>query len=246
MRFTLFATLLAGLMLAIACAPREELITQDIVTTIPWPDNEEAHYTLFDRTGEEQLGSGILSAERQGDRYTLELRYAGEGDTASDTDDATLLVNAQTLKPISLERQLVQDDEQAGLRAEYDDVEGVVNITEVKDNGDERLVPLRVKEHHYDNDSSLFLWRTIDFQEGYVAHYRTVITGNRTQIVVTLAVKRKEQITVPAGTFETWRVEIHAGDVHQVAWVADTPQRPLVQYDNSRQLFRLASITAAP
>ncbi len=72
-----------------------------------------------------------------------------------------------------------------------------------------------------------------------------MITGNRTQLTVTLAVKRKEQVTVPAGTFDTWRVEIHAGDVHQVAWIADTSQHPLVQYDNSRQLFQLKSITPA-
>lgn len=243
MRFALLLPLLAGLLVAVACQPRDAIITQDIVVSIPWPDHEEANYVLLDRKGEERLGSGTVTADLEGDHYELGLHYKGAGDTAGDTDDTTLLVDATTLKPVSLERRLVHEGETAGIDATYDDVEGVVNITEIQDDGDERLVPLRLKSHHYDNDSSLFLWRTIDLQEDYVAHYRTVITGNRTQVVVTLAVKRNEEITVPAGTFDTWRVEIHAGDVRQIAWVADTPQRQLVQYDNSRQLFQLESIS---
>jgi hypothetical protein len=244
MRFVLLLPILAGLALAIACAPQDAIITQDIATTIPWPAHEQSQYVLLDRKGETELGTGVLTADLKGSQYELGLHYDGVGDHAGETDDTTMLVNATTLKPVSLDRSLVQNNKSTGIKATYDDVQSVVNITEINDKGNGRLVPLRVKEHHYDNDSSLFLWRTIDFQEGYVANYRTVITGNRTQVTVTLAVKEKVQITVPAGTFDTWRVEIHAGDVHQVAWIADTPQRPLVQYDNSRQLFQLKSITA--
>lgn len=246
MRSVLLLPLLAGLALAFACAPRDAIITQDIVTTIPWPAHEEAQYVLLDRKGEEELGTGTLTADLKGSQYEFGLHFDGTGDKAGNSDDTTLLVNSTTLKPVSLDYVKVADDDRFHIKAVYDDVQSVVNITEINNKGDERLVPLRVKEHHYDNDSSLFLWRTIDFQEGYVAHYRTVITGNRTQLTVTLAVKRKEQVTVPAGTFDTWRVEIHAGDVHQVAWIADTSQHPLVQYDNSRgQLFKLKSITAS-
>ena len=38
----------------------------------------------------------------------------------------------------------------------------------------ERQSGLSVPEHSYDNDSSLFLWRTIDFREGYEARYITI------------------------------------------------------------------------
>jgi hypothetical protein len=243
MRFALLLPAFTALALAFACAPRDAIVTQDIVVTIPWPDHEESQYVLLDRKGEKELGAGMLTADLKDGQYELRLHFDGSGDKAGNSDDTTLLVNSTTLKPVSLDYVKVADSDRFHIKAAYDDAEGVVNITEIKDNGDERLVPLRLKEHHYDNDSSLFLWRTIDFKENYVAHYRTVITGNRTQLTVTLAVKRKEQITVPAGTFDTWRVEIHAGDIHQVAWIADTPQRAIVQYDNSQLLFQLKSIT---
>src|SRR3990170_3114750 len=66
MRFALLAPLLAGLLLALACAPEEDVITQDIVSTIPWPDQERAEYILLDRDGEEEVGRGVLTGTRRG------------------------------------------------------------------------------------------------------------------------------------------------------------------------------------
>jgi hypothetical protein len=117
----------------------------------------------------------------------------------------------------------------------------VVTIVEVKDDG-ERPVPHRLKSDYYDNDSSLFLWRSLNFVVGFTANYHTIVTGSGEQPVLHLEITRKEQITVPAGTFNTWRLEIQGPDVKQVAWFADTPERPLVQYDNSIALFQLTTV----
>jgi hypothetical protein len=54
---------------------------------------------------------------------------------------------------------------------------------------------------------------------------------------VTLTVTGRERVSVPAGSFEAWRLEVRAGGVRQVAWFADTPSRTLLKYDNSRGLF---------
>ena len=238
MRLALLAPLLAGLLLALACAPQEDVITQDIVSTIPWPDQERAEYVLLDRDGEEEQGSGVLTVARQDGRFELRLRFEGD---ETNIDNSTVLVDAETLKPISIHRERVIDNDTETLDATYDNVEGVVNI-KATSGGDERKIPVRLKENSYDNDSSLYLWRTIDFQEGYEAAYRTVVTGGGVLQVVRLKVTGKESVTVPAGTFQAWRLEIRAADRKQIAWFADTPQRPLVQYDNSRQLFQLTAL----
>jgi hypothetical protein len=57
-----------------------------------------------------------------------------------------------------------------------------------------------------------------------------------------LEVRGKETVEVPAGTFEAWRLKISSGDGDQTAWYADTPERPLVRYDNGRQVFELLSL----
>src|SRR3989304_3489135 len=73
------------------------------------------------------------------------------------------------------------DPERAGdgLVGAYDAEEGIVNITEISGDGEEQLVPLRLEEHYYENESSLFLWRTIDFEDGYKASYHSVLSNFR-------------------------------------------------------------------
>ena len=89
----------------------------------------------------------------------------------------------------------------------------------------------------YDNDSSLFLWRTIDFKDGYRGAYTTIITNRRTRQDVILKVLGKETVKVAAGEFQAWKLEIEAENATQHAWYADTPTRPLVKYDNDRGLI---------
>src|SRR3972149_11056343 len=154
MRFALLGPLLAGLLLALACAPQEEVITQDIVSTIPWPNQERAEYVLLDREGEEELGRGVLTVTRQDDRFELRLRFEGD---ETNIDDSAVLVDAETLKPISIHRERVIDDDTETLDAEYDDIEGVVRITVKTGDDDPRQVPVRLKGDDYDNDSALYL-----------------------------------------------------------------------------------------
>lgn len=227
--------LLAALALAVACV-EEPVETEDIVSAIPWPDQERAEYVLLDRESLEERGRGVLAVARQGGRFELRLRF--ENEEAS--DESVVLVDAATLRPLSVRREF-RGEETRVIEGEYDVEEGIVQITETSD-GDERRVPLRLKEHYYDNESSLFLWRTVAFSEGYEASYYAALTNQNTQQVVTLEVVGTEEVTVPAGTFRAWRVEIRAAGVKQVAWYADTPERPLVQYDNSLQLFQLTGV----
>ena len=63
-----------------------------------------------------------------------------------------------------------------------------------------------------------------------------MITNRRTRQEVTLKVRGKETVRVPAGEFTAWRLEIEAEDAKQTAWIADTPARTLVRYDNDNGL----------
>lgn len=228
--------LLASLLLGAACQ-QEEVVTQDVVSAVPWPDRERAEYVLLDRDGEEERGRGTISATRQGNRFELRLHF--ESEDAS--DESVVLVDAATLKPASVRREIRSKDETTVLEGEYKADEGIVQITQVRD-GDQRSNPRRLEEHYYDNESSLFLWRTIPFQEGYEASYHTVLVNQGNQAAVTVEVVGQEEVTVAAGTFQAWRVEVRSGGVRQVAWYADAPTRPLVQYDNSIVLFQLTEL----
>jgi hypothetical protein len=219
----------------IACGSETNVPAQDIVTTIPWHAPEELDYTLVDNNGNEQA-TGVHTIEQKGDTFVFTTRYEspnGNSDTTSVTVDAT------TLKPISSDREIDNDNpnDESHIAVDYTDQGVLISI----DNGDKQS-GLTLKDHSYDNDSSLFLWRTIDFKEGYESSYYTVITNRRSEQRVVLRVTGKESVTVPAGTFDAWRLEILTTNARQTAWYADTPERPLVKYDNDRgTIFELTS-----
>jgi hypothetical protein len=233
------AALLAALAVLAACFEVQQACAQEpgLVVEIPWSDGERAEYVLLESEGGEECGSGALTVSRRGDQFELSLRFE---DDEGNSDESAVLVDAGTLKPASVRRERVIDGETEAIEGAYDAEAEVLTITELSD-GDDRTVPLRLEGDYYDNESSLFLWRTIDFADGYEASYRAVIAAQNTQHTVNLFVRGKEQVTVPAGTFECWRLEIEASGRRQTAWFADTPERPLVKYDNSFQVFELTS-----
>ena len=233
--------LLALALLGASCAAGEEFETEDIFSSIPWPDEERAEYVLLSGGDGEQLATGVLTATRRDGQFELSLRFEGQGDV----DETTVLVDATSMKPISVERERSGGDPET-FKAAFDTEEEIVEITEIDAGGAETLLPLRLKEHYYDNESSIFLWRTIPFEEGYEARYHSVLANFRAINVVTLSVVGKEEVTVPAGTFQAWRVEIRSGGRDQVAWFAETPDHVLIQYDNPLgQLFQLVSVDGA-
>ena len=141
------------------------------------------------------------------------------------------------MKPVSSVRTIENEnpDDEDLIEVTYTEAGASVKV------GD-RQTGLSVPEYAYDNDTSLFLWRTLPFADGYEASYVTVITNRRSRQDVVLNVRGKETVTVPAGTFECWRLEISTENARQVAWYADTPSRPLVKYDNDRDvIFELTS-----
>jgi hypothetical protein len=235
----LAALLLPALLFGIACLQAAKPPpTADLAVTVPWHDQEQTQYVLLDRKGTKEIGQGTLSVSKQGDQYELGQHFEN---SSGETDDSSVFVNAQTLKPLSFHRKQALKNQTQEVKGDYDAVTGIVNITEVTGDKD-RPVPLRLGSNYYDNDTALFLWRTIPFAAGYTAAYRTVLTGNRSQAIVQIEVTGKEEVTVPAGTFQAWKLEIRSSGVKQFAWFADTPEHPLVQYNNSIQLFQLKAL----
>jgi hypothetical protein len=110
------------------------------------------------------------------------------------------------------------------------------------DEDDERTDTLAVPLTSYDTWTDLFLWRTIDFREGFEVKYLGVVSADFKKpevITISLEVSGLEAVEVPAGSFNAWKLEIRSGGRTQRAWIADSPERPLVRYDNTELVFEL-------
>lgn len=219
----------------------------DIVSSIPWSGSETRTYDLTQDN--KPAGTTTLSISKEGDQFVLEQRSE---DDQGNSDDARATVDGTTLKPVSSVRTIVDKEQRRVAESTYSDVAtskcGAGRIVNVKQTnysppGDTtpdstRANPLCVPEHAYENDTSLFVWRTITFEKGYTVTYQTVIADRRDTQILTIRVNDKVQRT-PRKDEEAWQVDILAQGQSQRAWFATTPDHTLLAYQNGNFLFTL-------
>ena len=79
---------------------------------------------------------------------------------------------------------------------------------------------------YYDDESLLWLVRGIPLSDGWEGSFRDVSAGTGQTFRVDLKVEELEQVSVPLGEFQAWRVRIRTASITQFAWVeAEAPHR---------------------
>jgi hypothetical protein len=237
-----------AMVLSACSATTQSAQTSAIVSQVPFVDGERYSYVLEDVDGE-VIGHGELTTRLEGSRFVLGQSYVGveEDGRAAPTDVTELAVDAETLAPFGALRSAErEDDDGRPERDQYDwtytsgDENDVLETThtsgERQDTDD-----LRLRDHYYDNESSLWLWRTLEFDEELDLNYVSVNPIERTQQTVNIQTPARETIEVPAGTFEAWRVIVRNGRAIRSAWINVEAPYQLVQWDNGDLIFRLES-----
>jgi len=235
--------------LAASCAaPASTGITSDLAGPPPFADGERLRYSLHADDGR-VIGDGEFTVRHDGAALVLEQRYVERepaAGTAPTTDVISVRVDGATLKPLLGSREVDERrDDGRRARRSYawryaDDAEGrpvLIAQRTLDGKHDERT--LRLREHHYDNESALWLWRTLAFAEGYEERYVSANAIERSQQTVAVRLPQRETITVPAGTFETWRLLVRTGRAVRTAWIHASPPHEIVQWDNGSIVFRL-------
>jgi hypothetical protein len=191
-------------------------VEDPVVATVPFSAGERLTYELRDDTG--VVGRGTLTATRDGDQLLLAQEYleaaAPEGEQAT-SDHSTVTVNATTLAPRSVDRVIQGRDDSDRYIGQYAADGSAVVLTQ----NDSKERTLELPANAYENESSLWLWRTLPFAEDYKSRYVSVNTVERKRQTVELEVTGQQKITVPAGTFDTWRLQVRNGRATRVAWI---------------------------
>ena len=237
----LVLSLLAAVLLLIsACGDDGDYASGNpqVISAIPWTASETAKYRIL--RDDDVVGSGVLQIEQQGGSLTLSQNFSATEEKI--TDEVTAIADAKTLSPRSVSRVIDGPEGERVCDARY---AGAKVSVEQRSEEDERTDELDLPPNAYDTWVDLFLWRTIDFRQDFHATYNGVLTCALVKpdvIETSVAVKERETVEVPAGTFETWRLEIRSGGDTTNAWYAVDKRHTLVRYDNGRHVFELDSI----
>ena len=219
--------------------------TSDVVARVPFASGERLTYVIEDDSGE-AIGRGVLwTAVVEGARWRLEQRYEGVAVTsgaAPVVDSSVAIVDARLVPERSV-RSVQRGDEDERYEIEYRPAEERF-VSLVAKAGEEDEREFLLQEHAYDNESSLWLWRTLKLAEGYEARYVSVNALERSQQTVSLRVIDRRMVEVPAGEFDVWRLQIRNGRATRVAWIEVAPPHRVVQWDNGVALMRLEAIEA--
>lgn len=227
------------LLLASACAAgSEDIVPRDIVSHIPWSVPETAHYRLL-KDGDTK-GSGQLRLDQAGD--VLSLRQDFEIPDQEVTDRVLVEAEPLTLRPRRVQRTINGPEGERNCEAKY---QGAGVTVEQRAKQEKRTDKLDAPLKSYDTWSDLFVWRTLLFSQGLEVKYADVLSCSLAKpdlLSVVLKVTKTETVTVRAGTFQAWQLEIRSGGKTQHAWYADDAARTLVRYDNGDLVFELESI----
>ncbi len=200
----------------------------------PWQDGEQAVYNVLDKNGS-SVGTSTFAFKSDGGAWVLSTH-----DALSSVDQgATIHIDAQTLRPLSIEKTIKAQGTDATVSATYPAGAGRLPIMAVV-NGKNKSAAVDVPANLLDNDQLLMTLRAAPLAEGYQASFVNVVVANATKINTTVRVLGSETVTVPAGTFDAWKVELSFGGTQQTAWYEQAAPHRLVQYQNAGSKLVLA------
>lgn len=218
---------------AASCGGQTERTLTKVFVAPPWTEDESFEYRLLAERDEE-YGKCILEVEIEAEPGLTRLNLLCDDEPGPHRDDGTVLVDAQTLEPVSSSRVRVDSEanDRFSVNSEYNPPDEV--RFESNDNGTIRSTTRELPEPSdespdpgfYDDVSLLWLVRGIDLREGYEASFQNIAANTGQTFPVDLTVEGQESVSVPAGEFMAWKVRITTSSVVQFAWVdVEAPHR---------------------
>jgi hypothetical protein len=190
----------------------------------PWANGSTASYEWVDSSGT-QIGASQFEFSLRGDTWVItDTDKIGEIDQTS-----VMTISATTLAPLGEYKTIQAPNTDVQLTTTYEggklDIKAIVN-------GQTRTATMSVPSNAIDNDQFLMTLRALPFAEGYKTTYVVIVAQNALKVNTTVTVQAQEQIEVPAGSFETWPVELNSGQTQQFAWYQVDAPHLLIQYNN--------------
>lgn len=203
----------------------------------PWGAGDRAEYTI--EGNGQPIGSLVFTTAAKETGYVLTTET-----TIGAVKDVSNVKVDNDLKPIGATRQLTgagQSD--FTLMTIYD--KGKLTI-QAKTSAGDKAASIDVPADAWDNDQLLMSIRSLPLSDTYVYTLTNVVGANASLIKTQLTVVGKETISVAAGSFTAFKVEMSFGQSKQYIWVDASKPHHVVRYENgdAKQVISLTKVSA--
>jgi len=231
--------LIAGLLLA-ACGGAKP---QPLIFGGPvWHSGENSYYQVTDRTGK-LAGTAMISLiagnEENPDGWTLRREIS-----AGQFEVVMILMTAKGYVPLKSYLTRVDDSGTQTVEAVKDRAQVDISLTDRT--GATTHQRVSVPSDIRDERTLLTLARSLPLAPGYATRINSFMPIVGIVETVTVAVRKQERVTVPAGEFDTWRVDFSTPDRTTQAWIGVDAPHPVVKFMDARSkgLFELTEFVA--
>ncbi len=223
-----------------ACAPDP----QPLVFGPPvWTDGEVSLYRAVDRRGEVvggvryQVRAGGLHVDPDGWTLVREVTEA----------EASEVVTVEMAGPgyIPVYTALERRDDQGSQRVETRIQRTQADLTLTDRQGNVTYQRLDIPSDIRDERTLPLIVRALPLEPGYLARMNSFLPVVGVFERVTVQVRAPEEITVPAGRFQAWKVTLETNDRTTTLWIGVEPPHPTVKIQDgrSRATFELLEFT---
>ncbi|HXF61894.1 MAG TPA: DUF3108 domain-containing protein [Caldilineaceae bacterium] len=199
-----------------------------IVGETPWQDGERSTFRVTDLNGN-YAGTARFDLARLDDQtWNLRREISAQGAQEIVVVDMRL----PGLRPTTATLVRIDDSGAEQVRTTYNGSVADLELTNKLDiTTYERVnIPSDVR----DQRSLLMLLRTLPLAQGYATRLNSFLPVVPLLDRVTISVTDREEVQVPAGSFDAWKVRLDTGDSRTDAWIGVAPPYPLVKFVDGR------------
>jgi hypothetical protein len=205
-------------------------------TAHPWGGGDRAEYTI--EVNGQPIGALVFTTAAKETGYVLTTET-----TIGAVKDVSNVKVDNDLKPVGATRQLSgagQSD--FTLMTIYD--KGKLTI-QAKTAAGDKAASIDVPADSWDNDQLLMSIRSLPLNDTYVYTFTNVIGANAGTVKTQLTVVGKETISVAAGSFTAYKVEMSFGQSKQFVWVDAAKPHHIIKYENTdtKQVISLTKVS---
>ncbi|MXZ22893.1 MAG: DUF3108 domain-containing protein [Caldilineaceae bacterium SB0665_bin_25] len=194
-----------------------------------WADGETSVYRVTNRE-DRIVGTAAFQVNRreQDDGWTLirEINDAGA------SEQATVEMQPVGYRPVYSHLVRTFGGGKQEVETQFEGAQ--VDIALTNRQGATVYQRVQVPSDIRDERTLLLIMRALPLAQGYATRINSFLPIAGQMERVALQVRRKENVTVPAGSFDTWVVELKANDRTTRAWVAQTAPFTVVKFVDGR------------